>query len=105
LAPIEYLTDGKLTLSQIYAWISNAIPRPPAKRTVSLAFMNSIGNMASIWTPFTYTTEPYYRMALGIVIGLMAVAAAGACVLRWLLMKMNRQLERLENEDVRISPD
>ena len=34
--------------------------------------MNSIGNMASIWTPFTYTdsSEPYYRPALGIVIGL-----------------------------------
>lgn len=38
----------------IYAWISNAIPRPPAKRAAALAFINSIGNSASIWTPFTY---------------------------------------------------
>ncbi|KAK5163434.1 uncharacterized protein LTR77_010616 [Saxophila tyrrhenica] len=88
----------------IYAWISNAIPRPPAKRTVALAFMNSIGNMASIWTPYTYIdgSEPYYRPALGVVIGLLVVSATGACILRFLLIKMNRELERLENEDVEL---
>lgn len=90
---------------QIYAWISNAIPRPPAKRTVSLAFMNSVGNMASIWTPYTYFdySEPYYRPALGIVIGLMVLCFVGAIILRWLLTKMNKELERLENEDVVLS--
>jgi len=58
---------------QIYSWNSNVIARPPAKRAVALAFMNSIGNMASIWTPFTYTdgTAPEYRLALGIVVGLL----------------------------------
>ncbi|KAK3721579.1 hypothetical protein LTR37_003135 [Vermiconidia calcicola] len=89
----------------IYAWISNAIPRPPAKRTVALAFMNSIGNMASIWTPFTYFdwSEPYFRPALGIVVALMVICAIGACLVRWLLTKMNRELERLENDDVVLS--
>ncbi|KAK3203134.1 hypothetical protein GRF29_112g362678 [Pseudopithomyces chartarum] len=50
----------------IYAWISNAIPRPPAKRAAALAFINSIGNSASIWTPFTYfpSSGPHYRPAL-----------------------------------------
>ena len=59
-----------------YAWIANAIPRPPAKRATALAFINSIGNTASIWTPYTYTdsSAPYYRPALGIDIGLMALA-------------------------------
>jgi hypothetical protein len=39
-----------------YSWIANAIPRPPAKRAAALAFINSVGNSASIWTPFTYRT-------------------------------------------------
>ena len=84
-----------------YAWISNAIPRPPAKRAAALAFINSIGNSASIWTPFTYTksSSPHYRPALGINIGLLAVAALCALLLRFILQRQNKQLERLENED------
>lgn len=94
-----------MTETQIYAWISAAIPRPPAKRTVALAFMNSIGNMASIWTPFTYREGdfPYYRPALGIVVGMMVIGVGGAVVLRFMLKKMNRELERLENEDVTLT--
>lgn len=63
--------------------------------------MNSIGNMASIWTPFTYTdaSEPYYRPALGIVIGLFVASAVGAVVLRFMMVKMNRELARLEDTD------
>lgn len=63
--------------------------------------MNSIGNMASIWTPFTYfdSSEPYYRPALGIVIGLFVASAIGAVVLRMMMVKMNRELSRLEDTD------
>lgn len=47
----------------VYAWIAGSIPRPPAKRAAALAFINSVGNAASIWTPFTYNNSqrPYYR--------------------------------------------
>ena len=84
-----------------YAWISNAIPRPPAKRAAALAFINSVGNSASIWTPFTYTdsSAPHYRPALGINIGLLVIAALCAITLRFILQRQNKQLARLENED------
>jgi hypothetical protein len=67
--------------------------------------MNSIGNMASIWTPYTYfdSSVPFYRPALGIVIGLMGLCAIGAVILRFLLTKMNKELERLENSDVELT--
>ena len=39
----------------MYSSNSNIIARPPANRTVALAFMSSIGNMASIWTLYTYS--------------------------------------------------
>lgn len=65
--------------------------------------MNAFGNMASIWTPFTYTEGPYYRLALGIVLGLYVVCVALAVVLRSLMQKMNKQLERLENDDVTLT--
>src|SRR3954447_21743551 len=46
----------------IYSWIAGAIPRPPAKRAAAYAFINSVGNSASIWTPFTYRPKdaPHY---------------------------------------------
>lgn len=88
----------------IYAWISNAIPRPPAKRAAALAFINSIGNSASIWTPFTYfpSSAPHYRPALGVCIGLEFLALVCCVGLRVYLQRQNRQLERMESEDVQL---
>ncbi|KAF2174166.1 hypothetical protein M409DRAFT_62288 [Zasmidium cellare ATCC 36951] len=89
----------------IYAWIANAIPRPPAKRAAALAFMNSIGNAASIWTPFTYNDadKPYYREAMGINIGLVGIAGICGIIMRFYLQYQNRQLERMENEDATLT--
>ncbi|KAK3117171.1 hypothetical protein LTR53_001750 [Teratosphaeriaceae sp. CCFEE 6253] len=89
----------------IYSWNSNVIARPPAKRAVALAFMNSVGNMASIWTPFTYTdgTAPEFRLALGIVVGLSAACAAMAVLLRHIMLGMNKELDRLEDSNVQLT--
>ena len=89
----------------IYAWISNAIPRPPAKRAAALAMFNSFGNTASIWTPYTYYKGQgqHYPVALGVNIGLMALAGLMAVVLRWYLMRQNRDMERLENADTQLT--
>lgn len=88
-----------------YAWIANAIPRPPAKRAAALAFINSVGNAASIWTPFTYFTwsKPYYRPAMGVIIGLTVISAICGLALRFLLVRENKRLERLENADVQLT--
>jgi hypothetical protein len=85
----------------IYAWMSNAIPRPPAKRAAALAFINSIGNSASIWTPFTYwpSSAPHYQPALGICIGLEVLALACFIGMRIYLQHQNKQLEKIENAD------
>jgi hypothetical protein len=88
-----------------YAWIANCLPRPPAKRAAAYAFINAVGNSASIWTPFTYRPKdkPYYRPALGICIGLQLVAACCGCWIRWKLTKQNKMLERMEDEDSQLT--
>ena len=88
-----------------YAWVSNAIPRPPAKRAVAYAFINSVGNSASIWTPFTYTpsSAPHYRPALGVNIALQILGLIMAIGIRLFQQRQNRDLDRLENEDVTLS--
>lgn len=85
----------------IYAWISNAIPRPPAKRAAALAFINSFGNAASIWTPYTYAYDkPYYRPAFGTCIGLQMMAFVCALGLKWYLEKQNRELDRMDGGEL-----
>ena len=88
-----------------YAWVSNAIPRPPAKRAAAYAFINSVGNSASIWTPFTYTpsSAPHYRPALGAAIGLQILGLVMAIGIRLFQQKQNRELDRLEAEDVTLT--
>ncbi|KAK4540334.1 hypothetical protein LTR36_009291 [Oleoguttula mirabilis] len=95
-----FATNGTL-----YAWIANAIPRPPAKRAAALAFVNSVGNAASIWTPFTYTasSKPYYRVAMGVNVGLTAMSAVCAVVLRIILERDNKRLARMENADAELT--
>ncbi|KAJ4412250.1 hypothetical protein N0V91_000719 [Didymella pomorum] len=89
----------------IYAWISGAIPRPPAKRAAALAFINSIGNSASIWTPFTYfpSSKPHYRPALGVCIGLQVLSLACFLIMKFYLEAQNKQMARMENEDAQLT--
>lgn len=93
-------------IGTIYAWIANGIPRPPAKRAAALAFINSIGNMASIWTPYTYTSKdgPHYLVAMGVNIALVGAAGIGAIVLRIMLQHENKRLARLDSEDAELTP-
>lgn len=86
----------------LYSWIASSIPRPPAKRAVAYAFINSLGNSASIWTPFTYRDEdkPHFRLALGVNAGMMVIAGLLAVWLWLILRSENKRLEREENEDV-----
>ncbi|OJJ29762.1 hypothetical protein ASPWEDRAFT_296638 [Aspergillus wentii DTO 134E9] len=86
----------------VYSWIANAIPRPPAKRAAAYAFINSVGNSASIWTPFTYREKdaPFYRPALGVCIALQVVGLVMALFMYVHLRGLNKRLDRLEDEDV-----
>ncbi|KAF7591605.1 hypothetical protein BBP40_001304 [Aspergillus hancockii] len=90
----------------VYSWIANAIPRPPAKRAAAYAFINSVGNSASIWTPYTYRDQdkPYFRTAMGTCIGLQVLGAVMAILMYFHLRSLNKRLARLEDEDTTLTP-
>ncbi|KAJ6164628.1 hypothetical protein N7470_003300 [Penicillium chermesinum] len=89
----------------LYSWIASSMPRPPAKRAAAYAFINSIGNSASIWTPYTYldTEKPYYRTAMGVNIALQGVGALVGIFMYFHLRSLNKRQERLENEEVQLT--
>ncbi|KAF2673693.1 retrograde regulation protein 2 [Microthyrium microscopicum] len=78
------------------AWISNSIPRPPAKRAAALALINAVSNASSIWASYLYpqSASPRYVMAFAVNCGTVGVAIIGAAVLRVMLMRLNRKLDR-----------
>ena len=42
------------------AWISNTLPRPPAKRAAALALINAVSNASSIYASYMYVGSPKY---------------------------------------------
>ncbi|KAL3473056.1 major facilitator superfamily domain-containing protein [Aspergillus californicus] len=84
----------------ISAWIATSISRPPAKRAAAYGIVSTVSNSAAIWTPFTYRIRdgPHFRLALGIVVGLVFVAAVCSVLLRGVLVKENRRLDEKERD-------
>ncbi|KAH7112098.1 MFS transporter-like protein [Dendryphion nanum] len=89
----------------IFSWIAGVLTRPPAKRAAAYALINSLGNSVTIWTPYTYLDKekPYYYTGIGTCIALMTIAAGLLTLLRFMLIRENAQLMRLENENCELS--
>jgi MFS family permease len=80
------------------AWISNTLPRPPAKRAAALAFINAVANCSSIYTSYLYpeSAKPAYTGAFIHNCVLAAMAIVAAAVLRWMLVRLNKRMDRGE---------
>ncbi|KAG6358802.1 hypothetical protein INS49_012321 [Diaporthe citri] len=78
------------------AWISNTIPRPPAKRAAALAFINAVSNSSSIYASYMYpnSAAPAYTVAFIVNSATSFVAICAATVLRVMLVRLNKKLER-----------
>lgn len=77
------------------AWISNTMPRPPAKRAAGLAFINAVSNSASIYASYMYpnSAAPSYTTAFVVNTVTSFLAICAATVLRWMLVRLNRKLD------------
>ncbi|KAG6032939.1 hypothetical protein E4U41_007079 [Claviceps citrina] len=81
------------------AWISNTLPRPPAKRAAATAFINAVGNCTPIYASYLYpkSAGPRYTGAWIHNCILTAVAILAALVLRRMLVRLNERLDRGES--------
>jgi len=78
------------------AWISNSLPRPPAKRAAALAFINAISNTSSIYASYMYTAgdAPRYAVAMGVNCAMSTMAIISAITLRIILVRLNKKLDQ-----------
>ncbi|KAJ8067353.1 hypothetical protein OCU04_004706 [Sclerotinia nivalis] len=83
------------------AWISNTLPRPPAKRAVALAFINAVSNSSSIYASYMYPSSagPRYIVAMSVNCGMVFMAMCAALTLRTMLVRLNKKLDRGEMVD------
>ncbi|KAH9938327.1 MFS general substrate transporter [Fomitopsis serialis] len=83
------------------AWVSNSIPRPPAKRAVALAFINAFSQLGNVAGSYVWPTGwgPSYRYSYAI-----CIATNGFCILvcyafKRHLEQLNRRFEKREQEE------
>lgn len=77
------------------AWISNTLPRPPAKRAAALAFINAVSNCSSIYASYMYpkSAGPQYAVAFSVSCCTSFIAICAATVLRIILVRLNKRLD------------
>ncbi|KAK4144298.1 putative tartrate transporter [Dichotomopilus funicola] len=77
------------------AWISNTMPRPPAKRAAALAFINAVSNCSSIYASYLYpaSADPQYTTAMIVNCVTAFIAVCTATVMRAVLVRLNKKLE------------
>lgn len=81
------------------AWISNTLPRPPAKRAAALAFISAAGNSTAIYTSYLYpkSAGPRYMGAWIHNSVMAALSILAAFVLSRMLARLNEKLDRGES--------
>jgi len=84
------------------AWISNTLPRPPEKRAAALAFINAVSNCSSIYASYMYPqpkskTQPDLTIPLSVDCGTAALAIIMAVLMRIILGRLNKKLDRGEH--------
>ncbi|KAF8524214.1 sugar transporter [Gautieria morchelliformis] len=82
----------------IMTWISNIIPRPPAKRAAAIAIVNSFSQAAGIPSSYIFPSMwgPTYRNSFAICTAAYGVNILMCLVLRQYLASENKRLDEVE---------
>ena len=82
------------------AWISSTFPRPPSKRAVAIALINSVGQLGNIAGSYMWSTTwgPTYRYSYGICIATGGLSIIMILALRTHLKALNKKAETGERE-------
>jgi predicted small secreted protein len=82
------------------AWISNSIPRPPAKRAVALALVNAFSQLGNIAGSYIWPKDwgISYRNSYGICIATSGLSIAMCYIFRQYLDAQNKKWDQEERE-------
>ncbi|KAF8141262.1 major facilitator superfamily domain-containing protein [Boletus edulis] len=92
------MTVGYCGFTLTLVWVANAVPRPPAKRSAAIGLVNGFGNLGNLAGAYIWKAEwgPGYHQSMIIAICALAFASFLSFVVRMLLVRENKRMEREE---------
>lgn len=80
------------------AWISSTLPRPVEKRAAAIAIVNTVGNLAQIYSPYLYPSSngPRYLTAMITNSCFCLACIAATLLLRYCLVQENKKSDEGE---------
>lgn len=82
----------------IFSWVSSSFPRPPAKRAVAIAMVNSFCQLANLAGSYIWDlSENGYRKSYAIVFCMFGCTIVCLWLFRMQLVKLNKKLEAGES--------
>ncbi|KAJ7064314.1 MFS general substrate transporter [Mycena amicta] len=89
---------GHAAFPMTAAWVSNVIPRPPAKRAAAIGIVNGIGNIGNLMGSYTWKAEwgPNYHQSMIISLCSLVFATSLALGIRQYLIWLNKKLDKDE---------
>ncbi|KAH7001142.1 major facilitator superfamily domain-containing protein [Ilyonectria destructans] len=87
--------------SVILGWVASTCGQTKEKKAISLAIVNTIATLGPIYTPYLWPTSdaPKYTIAMSTSAAFSATSALLAWVMRWMLIRENRKIRQLNNEE------
>ncbi|QRW07735.1 major facilitator superfamily transporter [Ceratobasidium sp. AG-Ba] len=90
------MASGYAGFALTLVWVSNAIPRPPAKRAAAIGIVNGFGNIGNLIGSFAWKAQwsPKYHQSMIIGIAALALASTMAFVVRTILVRANKRMDQ-----------
>ncbi|KAJ8591076.1 MFS general substrate transporter [Rhizopogon salebrosus TDB-379] len=94
------MTTGYCGFALTLAWVSNAIPRPPAKRSVAMGLVNGFGNLGNMIGSYVWKASwgPQYRQSMVIALCSLIFSTILGVVMRMILIRENKQMDMVEKK-------
>ncbi|KAF9894713.1 hypothetical protein FE257_006603 [Aspergillus nanangensis] len=84
------------------AWTAATVGQTDEKKAVAIAITNTLGNLASVYTPYLWPDEdaPRFALAMYCSIGFSAGVVILAWVMRFILMRENRKIRAADSSAI-----
>ncbi|KAK0193761.1 MFS transporter [Armillaria mellea] len=97
-----FMACGLVGTSITIVWLSNSIPRPPAKRAAAIGMVNGVGNLGSLIGSYTWKAVwgPEYHKSMFISLAALAISTTVSICIRQSLVRENKKLAANENANI-----
>ncbi|KAJ6559076.1 MFS general substrate transporter [Mycena vulgaris] len=89
------MSFGYAGFAMTLVWVSNSIPRPPAKRAASIGIVNGFGNLGNLMGSYVWKAEwgPKYHQSMAVSLCALVLSSLLSLGIRQHLVRKNKQLD------------